>query len=95
MPRNLDHRVELAVPIESAELRAELLDTLERAFVDNQSSWDLDGEGIWHRRGLAGLQSGETPRNLQVELAELYAGRGGVERPTGELEAASLGAGGH
>ena len=31
MPRNLDHRVELAVPIESAELRAELLDTLERA----------------------------------------------------------------
>ena len=31
MPRNLDHRVELAVPIEAAELRAELLDVLERA----------------------------------------------------------------
>ena len=25
-----------------------LLDTLERAFADNQSSWDLDGEGTWH-----------------------------------------------
>ena len=50
MPRNLDHRVELAVPIETAELRAELLDTLERAFADNQSSWELDAEGVWQRR---------------------------------------------
>ena len=41
MPRNLDHRVELAVPIEAAELRAYLLDTLERAFADNQNSWEL------------------------------------------------------
>jgi polyphosphate kinase len=84
MPRNLDHRVELAVPIESAELRAELLDTLERAFADNQSSWDLDGEGVWHRRGRAGLDPGEQPRNLQLELAELYAARAGAERPSGE-----------
>jgi len=38
MPRNLDHRVELGAPIESAELRAELMDTLERAFADNQGS---------------------------------------------------------
>ena len=50
MPRNLDHRVELAAPIESPELRTELLDTLERAFADNQSSWELDGEGVWQRR---------------------------------------------
>ena len=49
MPRNLDHRVELAAPIESPELRAELLDTLERASADNQSSWELDGGGVWHR----------------------------------------------
>ena len=60
MPRNLDHRVELAVPIEAPELRAELLDTLERAFADNQSSWDLDGEGTWHRRGRPGLEPGSS-----------------------------------
>jgi polyphosphate kinase len=83
MPRNLDHRVELAVPIESEELRAELLDTLRRAFADNQSSWDLDGEGAWHRRGRAGLESGEAPRNLQLELAEIYAARAATERPEG------------
>ena len=53
MPRNLDHRVELAVPIEAPDLRAELLDTLERAFADNQSSWELDGDGVWHRRAPA------------------------------------------
>ena len=45
MPRNLDHRVELATPIESPALRAELLDALERAFADNQSSWELDARG--------------------------------------------------
>jgi polyphosphate kinase len=70
MPRNLDHRVELAAPIESPELQAELLDTLERAFADNQSSWELDGEGVWTRRAPG---PGEQPRSLQLELAELYA----------------------
>jgi polyphosphate kinase len=70
MPRNLDHRVELAAPIESKELQAELLDTLERGFADNQSSWELDGEGTWTRRA---PRPGEQPRSLQLELAELYA----------------------
>jgi polyphosphate kinase len=72
MPRNLDHRVELAVPIVSAELRAELLDTLQRAFEDNQNSWELDGDGAWQRRAPA---PGEEPRNMQLELAELYSRR--------------------
>jgi polyphosphate kinase len=77
MPRNLDHRVELAVPIASAEARAELLDTLQRAFADNQNSWELAGDGEWNRRKPA---PGEEPRSLQLELAELYAARAG-ERP--------------
>jgi polyphosphate kinase len=81
MPRNLDHRVELAVPIESADLRAEVLDTLARAFADNQSSWELDGEGNWHRRSPG---PGERPRSLQLELAEIYAGRTCEEEADGE-----------
>jgi polyphosphate kinase len=83
MPRNLDHRVELAAPVESPELRAELLDTLQRAFADNQSSWELDGEGIWHRRSPG---PDEPSRNLQLELAELHARRAGEHRPDGERE---------
>jgi polyphosphate kinase len=95
MPRNLDHRVELAVPIESEELRAELLDTLERAFADNQSSWDLDGEGAWHRRSLNSDPTHPEPRSLQLELAERYAARAVEERPASEHEAhAPLGVGG-
>jgi polyphosphate kinase len=81
MPRNLDHRVELAVPIEAPELRAQLLDTLERAFADNQNSWELDGEGFWKRRS---PERGERPRSLQLELAELHAARTSEERPPGE-----------
>jgi polyphosphate kinase len=87
MPRNLDHRVELAVPIASAELRAELLDSLERAFADNQSSWELDSEGAWSRRSPG---PGEQPRSLQLELAEIYAGRA-AEEPRGSGEAATSG----
>jgi len=90
MPRNLDHRVELAAPIEAPELRAELLDTLERAFADNQNSWELDSEGIWHRRS---PKPGEPPRSLQLELAELYARLAHEERPSGE--GAATAAAGH
>jgi polyphosphate kinase len=86
MPRNLDHRVELAVPIVAEELRAELIDTLERAFADNQNSWELDDEGRWDRRTPG---PGEPPRSLQLELAELYAGRAVEHRHTGELAPAA------
>src|SRR6202165_5211681 len=83
MPRNIDHRVELAVPILAAELRAELLDTLERGFADNQNAWDLDGSGAWNRR-MPG--PGEEPRSVQQELAEIYAARAGTDRPSGERD---------
>ncbi len=78
MPRNLDHRVELAVPIASADARGELIDTLDRAFADNQNSWELDEEGSWRRRSPA---PGEQPRSLQLELAEHYAVLAGEQRP--------------
>jgi len=85
MPRNLDHRVELAAPIEAAELRAELLDTLERAFADNQSSWRLNEDATWSRQR---PRPGEAPRNMQAELAELYARRGAEPgKPRGEMTA--------
>ncbi len=78
MPRNLDHRVELAVPIETPELRAELLDSLQRAFADNQSSWELRSDDVWHRRLPA---PGEPPRNLQLELMERHSLRAAEDRP--------------
>jgi len=51
MPRNLDNRVELLVPVEKPELQAELQDTLERCFADDTNAWTLDSDWRWHRRG--------------------------------------------
>jgi polyphosphate kinase len=49
MPRNLDTRVELLVPIERPELRAELDDTLERCMADDTFAWVLGPDGSWTR----------------------------------------------
>jgi polyphosphate kinase len=82
MPRNLDHRVELAVPIAVPKLRAEIMDTLERAFADNQNAWELDAEGDWRRLRPG---PGEEPRSLQLELIELQARRAAEDRPCSYL----------
>ncbi|MGH2868999.1 MAG: polyphosphate kinase 1, partial [Solirubrobacteraceae bacterium] len=63
MPRNLDTRVELLVPVESAELKSELDDTLERCLADDTNAWTLDAEGDWTRR------SGAT-RSVHTELMQ-------------------------
>ena len=90
MPRNLDHRVELAVPVEVAELRAELLDTLERALADNQSSWSstATGSGTGARRIWIPPTLGRAA--YSSKLAELYAARAGVERGAGVADVAAL-----
>jgi len=63
MPRNLDTRVELLVPVEDPELQLELDDTLERCFADDTNAWTLDSEGAWTRR------TGRT-RSVHRELME-------------------------
>jgi polyphosphate kinase len=71
MPRNLDTRVELAVPVEQPGLRAVLLDTLERCFADNTHAWELRADGEWVRRGT----DGEPPRDVQSEMMDLHQQR--------------------
>jgi polyphosphate kinase len=63
MPRNLDNRVELLVPVEDEGLRRELDDTLERCLADDTGAWELGGDGRWSRR------QGRT-RSVQEELME-------------------------
>ena len=50
MPRNLDTRVELVVPVEDPAARAEIEDTLERCLADDTFAWWLDADGAWERR---------------------------------------------
>ncbi len=71
MPRNLDSRVELVAPVENPELKAEMLDMLERCFADNANSWELDSGGRWTRT--TPPQDGR--RSVQEELRERYAAR--------------------
>ncbi len=63
MPRNLDSRVELLVPIEKPELQAVLEDTLERCLADDTFGWTLEADGNWIRR------QGRT-RSVHLELME-------------------------
>jgi polyphosphate kinase len=70
MPRNLYNRVELVTPVRDPKLRDDLLDVLDRSFVDNTNAWDLDSDDDWTRR----RPNGE-PRNLQREMLELHAAR--------------------
>jgi polyphosphate kinase len=50
MPRNLDSRVELLIPIDDPGARAEIEDTLERCFADDTNAWELDSDADWIRR---------------------------------------------
>ena len=50
MPRNLDTRVELLVPVERPELQAEIQDTLDRCLADDTYSWIMAADHSWTRR---------------------------------------------
>ena len=72
MPRNLDTRVELLVPIEKPELQAELNDTLDRCFADDTNAWTLAADGVWTRRsgryalGARGADGADAGRRIRA-----------------------------
>jgi len=49
MPRNLDRRVELLIPVLNPELRKRLIATLHTYFKDNTNSWRLLPSGYYER----------------------------------------------
>src|SRR3954467_10679917 len=79
MPRNLDSRVELLIPVEDAEARAELEDTLARCFADDTHAWELTADKQWTRR------EGRT-RDAQRELRDRALARAAQEDPVPEVE---------
>ena len=72
MPRNLDTRVELLVPIEEPGLRDQIEDTIERCLVDDTFAWVLGPGDDWVRRS-----GGE--RSAQLELMRIASERASVE----------------
>ena len=67
MPRNLEKRVELVVPIEDERVCTELTDILDRSLADDMNAWDLDSDGQWRRR------NGSAGRSVQREMVECHS----------------------
>jgi polyphosphate kinase len=50
MPRNLDRRVEVMVPIEDRTLHKQMHALLEVYLEDNRQAWELSADGVYRRR---------------------------------------------
>jgi polyphosphate kinase len=69
MPRNLDTRVELVAPVEDEAARADVLDSLDRAFTDDAFAWELRSDGTWERVQARGAESRSMHRDLMASHA--------------------------
>jgi polyphosphate kinase len=49
MPRNLDNRLELVVPVDNERLRTRLASVFSVLLSDNRNAWELDQDGGWRR----------------------------------------------
>jgi polyphosphate kinase len=49
MDRNLDRRVEAAVPVEDPDARARIAEIIELMLADDRRSWQLGNDAIWRR----------------------------------------------
>jgi polyphosphate kinase len=49
MQRNLDHRIEVVVPIEAPHVRAEIETIFRRLLSDNSQAWLMSPDGSWER----------------------------------------------
>jgi len=49
MQRNLDHRIEVLVPVENARVRQEIHAILDSALADDTNAWVLEQTGDWVR----------------------------------------------
>jgi polyphosphate kinase len=49
MGRNLDHRIEVVVPVEDAYVRTELESVFKALLADNSQAWELSSDGSWER----------------------------------------------
>lgn len=70
MPRNLDRRVELLIPIENSAAQRKLLDILAANLKDNVQSWELLPDGTYRRRTPDGSESAFRAQEYLYEQAK-------------------------
>jgi polyphosphate kinase len=70
MPRNLDRRVEVVVPVTDAKLRLRLSHILETSLADDVLAWELGADGRWKRvPTVEGLNSHKRFQELALDSA--------------------------
>jgi polyphosphate kinase len=67
MPRNLDRRIEAAVPIENPKYRAEIRRLLETMLDDNRQAWEMQPDGSYVQRVPALGESEHATHRLFIE----------------------------
>ena len=78
MPRNLDRRVEVVVPVTDSLLRARLQDILEVCLADDVLAWELHPDGSWSKvPTTAGVNS---QRRFQEQALDWARSNGTVSR---------------
>jgi polyphosphate kinase len=76
MPRNLDGRIEVLVPVEDVCLRTEIAGVFGALLSDTRFSWTLDAAGAWNRTMPS---SGERPISAQDALMARALRRSGAK----------------
>lgn len=68
MPRNLDRRIEVLIPVSNGEIRRHIREyVLDRQLEDNMQSWHMCPDGTYKR---VHLKDGEEPVNAQEMLLD-------------------------
>jgi polyphosphate kinase len=65
MPRNLDHRLEIVVPVEDSYAQQRLSSVFDALLADNSQAWELGPDGLWERLNPA---KDERPKPAQAAL---------------------------
>jgi polyphosphate kinase len=63
MSRNLDHRIEVLVPVENARIRQDVHAILDSALEDDVNAWQLGPDGTWTR-----LTPGDKPHSHHTTM---------------------------
>jgi polyphosphate kinase len=84
MPRNLDRRIEVLVPLQDARLRDEVGTILDALLADTRLAWDLQPDGRWQRtlppRGRLAVSAQEALMAVTAGRAEAAGSAGAVLR---------------
>ena len=79
MPRNLDHRVEILVPVADGRLQAEIDRVFDALEADNATAWELGSDGSWHR---VKPKKSDRDRATQATLMRRVKARAARRRPS-------------